>query len=269
MENFVGWKKFKNFSGRKIMLVKWLLIFTFSLPAWGYNLTRDFTDGFYWASLPINIQVEDSVGARANDIFKLAEESIRDWESATGLSLWDINSSGTSNLIRWSTNFAAETRMDPNSVLAVAVRYTNGPYFAKTEIVINGSHPSFNTNFPTLNKTNLKTTLVHELGHTMGLDHSNNMSAIMAPSLQPYYTGIHSDDRMGMEDAHSQMEHRQLTRYVSPLSYSSESTSAQALSCGTTGPLTSGPSANSVVSLMAGMLIGFVRKIFRWFKSKF
>ena len=251
------------------MLVKWLMLLTLSLPAWGYNLTRDFVDGFYWASLPINIQVEDSAGARANDIFTLARESIQDWERATSLKLWDITASGTSNLIRWSNNFAAETRMDPNSVLAVAVRYTNGPYFARTEIIINGAHPSFNTQFSSLNRTNLKTTLVHELGHTMGLDHSNNLNAIMAPSLQPYYTGIHSDDRMGMEDAHSQMEHRQLTRYVSPLSYSNENQSAQALSCGTTGPATAGASASGMFSLALGMLIGFVRQMIKWFKSKF
>jgi hypothetical protein len=251
------------------MFKKWLIIFSLTSSAWGYNLTQDFINGFYWASLPIKIIVMDSDANRKAELLSLAEDAIGEWEGRTGLSLWDLTASGTSNVIRWSTNFAAETRMDPHSVLAVAIRYTNGPYFAKTEIVINGNHNSFNTGNSHLNKVNLGTTLVHELGHTMGLDHSHNMMAIMAPTLQTPYPGLHSDDLNGLADAHQQMEHRQVTRYVSPLAYGEEKSSGQPLSCGTTGPVSAAGSANSLASLGLGMLIGFVRKIIKWFKSRF
>ena len=96
------------------MWIKWLLIFTITVPAWGYNLTQDFLNGFYWATLPINIVVEDSDSSRKNVLIKLAEESIGEWERKTGLTLWDLTASGSSNMIRWSTNFAAETKMDLN-----------------------------------------------------------------------------------------------------------------------------------------------------------
>lgn len=244
------------------MWIKWLLIFTLTLPAWGYNLTQDFVNGFYWATLPVNVVVIDDNTARKNAIINLAQSAISEWENKTGLSLWDLKTSGTSNIIRWSTNFAAETKMDPSSVLAVAIRYTSGPYFAKTEIVINGSH------WLNQDSDNLRTTLVHELGHTMGLDHSNNMMAVMAPTLQDPYNGLHSDDLNGMADAHSQIEHRQVTRYVSPLAYTQQSEESQPLSCGTTGAASAG-SANGMVSLAFGMLIGFVRKVWGWFKSLF
>ena len=255
------------------MFFRFCLLLMLSLPAHAYQFTKDFIDGFYWASLPISITVIDKNETRKNFLKELARESIEAWENRTGLSLWSLSDGGTNNIIRWSDNFAAETRMDPASVLAVAIRYTNGPYFAKTEVVINGNHPllysgiagNFNQN--SVNYPNLKTTLTHELGHTMGLDHSENWSAIMYATLQTHGASVTYDDDAGMRAAVSEMEHRQLIRYVSPLSY--EKSDSQALSCGTTGPLTQASSGNGMVSLATGMLIGFVRKIFKWFKSFF
>lgn len=243
------------------MLIKWLLCFSMVSSAWAYNFTQDFTNGFYWATVPINVMVVDTNESRKSTIQRLAEQAISEWETKTGLSLWDVTSSGTSNIIRWSTNFASETRMDPNSVLAVAIRYTDGPYFAKTEIVINGGH-SLN-----MNLSNLLTTITHELGHTMGLDHSNNMLAVMAPTLQNPYNGLHSDDIQGMKDANSQTEERQITRYVSPLAYKTETTSSP-LSCGTVG--TAGSTGYSgLISLGIGLLIGSLRKVVKWIRSLF
>lgn len=249
------------------MLMRWILLFSITIPAWGYNLTQDFINGFYWATLPIDIIVVDNDSSRKALIKSLASSAINQWEEATGYSLWSLGDSGTKNIIRWSTNFAKETNMDPTSVLAVAIRYTNGPYFAKTEIIINGSHSAFNTSFPSMNQANIGTTLVHELGHTMGLDHSDNQMAVMAPTLQYQYNGLHNDDLAGMQDAYEQTEHRQITRYVSPLSYSQESESASPMSCGTTAPVQA--SGNGMASLGLGILIPFVRKVLKWFKSLF
>ena len=249
------------------MLIKWSLVFLFSLPAWGYNLTQDFVNGFYWATLPISLVVIDDNSTRKNEITELAQDAIGEWENRTGLSLWDLTGGGTSNIIRWSTNFASETRMDPTSVLAIAIRYTNGPYFAKTEIIINGEHNSFNTGNKNIDMMNLGTTMVHELGHTVGLDHSENMMAVMAPTLQYPYNGLHSDDLHGIEDAHAQTQHRQMTKYISPLSYTKVDQSPQPLSCATTSQV--GAGGNGLLSLASGILIGLVRNLFRWVKSLF
>lgn len=246
------------------MRLKWLILFFLTTSAWGYRLTSDFTNGFYWATLPINIMVAENNPARKSMLESLSRAAIQEWQSGTGLSLWSFLGSGSTNIIRWSTNFAAETRMDPNSVLAVAIRYTNGPYFARTEIVINGEHEL------NQNQTYLRTTLTHELGHTMGIDHSDVAEAVMAPTLQAWYTGLHSDDLEGMHAAYTETDHRQLTRYVSPLAYSSDKTTTQPLSCGTVAPVgaTSGININGVLSLLGGILISFVRKILARFKSR-
>ena len=245
------------------MWIKWLTLFSLTLPAWGYNLTQDFVNGFYWQSLPISITVVDDNASRKSLLNTLAQNAVSEWERKSHLSLWDITGSGTNNIIRWSTNFAAETNMDPTSILAVAIRYTNGPYFARTEIVINGGH------YLNQDRTNLQTTITHELGHTMGLDHSNDMMAVMAPTLQDPYMGLQDDDLSGISDAHAEMEQRQITKFVSPLAYSKEKASSQPLSCGTVGPATASTSANGFISLGLGILIGFVRKIIGWFKSRF
>jgi len=237
------------------------------MPAWSYNLTQDFINGFYWASLPVEFIINESNPTRKAMLEELAETAIKQWESKTGVDLWSLNGSGSKNIIRWSTKFAAETQMDPSSVLAVAIRYTDGPYYARSEIVINGNHAAFNTGMTSMDRMNVATTLVHEFGHTIGLDHSENEEAVMAPRLQYPYTGLHWDDIYGMQDAYNKTEQRQITRYVSPLAYAKGTSSSQALSCGTVS--TGATGQNTFLSLGLGMLIGLVRKIASWFKSLF
>ncbi len=248
------------------MWMKWLCLFSLTSPVFAYRLTQDFINGFYWATLPVKFVVVEDSPTRKAFLEQLSESAIRQWERETGLGLWDLGSDSSANIIRWSTNFATETRMDPQSVLAVAIRYTNGPYFAKSEIIINGGHSAFNSPYESINKINIGTTLVHELGHTMGLDHSENMLAIMAPTLQYPYNGLHSDDIVGMTDAHAQTEQRQINRYVSPLAYSKQEQSGQALSCGTTGPVAAS-SGNALFSLITGLMIPFLRRTYGWLKS--
>jgi hypothetical protein len=246
------------------MWLKLILFFSLTAPAWGYKFTEDFINGFYWQTLPINIMVADKNESRKAMLESLALAAITEWEDSTGLSLWDYTGSGTRNIIRWSDNFAAETRMDPSSVLAVAIRYTNGPYFARTEIVINGNH---NYNY---NQSLLRTTLTHELGHTMGLDHSEVGDAVMAPTLQPWYMGLHQDDIQGVQAAFVEMDRRQVARYVSPLAYETEKSASQPLSCATVGsPVasTGATGSSAAFSLISGILISFVRKVTKWFKS--
>lgn len=236
-----------------------LIIFAFVQSAHAYKLTQDFRNGFYWKSLPINISIIEENG---RSLGELTEQAINEWHQFTGLTIWNIVPAGSSpNIVRWSNNFFKETRMDETAVLAVAIRYTEGPYFARTEIVINGNHSEIRNSLP-----NLYTTIKHELGHTMGLDHSDVPSAIMWPNLQTYGPGIDQDDREGMIEAYDIMIDRQLTRYISPLAYE-DSSEAQGLSCATVS-LTPMAAGQGLVSLLLGILISFVRKVKAIFKSK-
>jgi hypothetical protein len=243
------------------MWFKFIIGILLTTPALAWRLTQDFQAGFYWQNLPINITVVDANPTRKARIEKYAVMGIKEWESATRLDLWN-DVEGAPNIIRWSENFQAETNMDPTSVLAVAVRYTGGPYFARTEIIINGNH------FLNQDDVHLLTTITHELGHTMGLDHSERSEAIMAPTLQPSFQGVQIDDRQGMDEAVAEMKHREEIGFVSPLAYQGEDSSKSPMSCGTVAVATSTP-ASGPISLAAGILIAFVRRILKWVKSLF
>jgi hypothetical protein len=220
--------------------MKKLFIFMMMILMWSearaYRLTEDFNNGFYWASLPVQFMVMDTNPTRLQLIKQLTVEAVSEWENALEDALinqlWNVSSqqgspSSNRNIIRWSTRFGAETGLSESTTLAVAIRYTSGPYVARAEIIINGNHPI--NSFP----EQLKTVLVHELGHTLGLDHSDVRDAVMAPSLVLDYQGLHWDDEEGMTYTVTETKRRQAIGYISPLAAKSEESSGSALSCGT------------------------------------
>lgn len=232
-----------------------------SLSSWAFRYTKDFSDGFYWSSLPIQFIVMDTDSQRMNMIASIAQDAVSDWQEALLDNLWNVSSQQGSpvsnrNIIRWSTNFGQETGMSESSTLAVAVRYTGGPYIARGEIIINGKHPinSFSNQ--------LKTVLVHELGHTLGLDHSDVNEAVMAPSLDLHYDGLHYDDIQGMSNTVMETKRRQAIGYVSPLSRN-ETTQSSAMNCGTIDISGGdGGSGGGPMSLIFSVGIGLMVMIF-------
>ena len=87
------------------MLTFVLSCLLFSFSSWGFNLTKDFTQGIYWAKLPLSISVSEEAQNLKSTLEKLAQDAIGEWEARTGLSIWSLDS-GSKNIIRWSTDFA-------------------------------------------------------------------------------------------------------------------------------------------------------------------
>jgi len=241
------------------MKLYWIIgiyVLLVSNSLFGFSITNDFSKGFYWKDYPVKITVIENDSKLKSILEKLASNAINEWEARTGQSLWDVKS-GSNNVLRWSRNFAEETKMDPSTVLAVAIRYATGPYFVKSEIVINGDHP-INSDLD-----NLLTTITHELGHTMGLDHSDEMQAVMAPTLQEPYLGLHEDDVNGMNYVFEESRNRQITGYISPLAYKEEKLT-QPLGCGSLGVVGGSNYLGNLTSVVSGLIIGFLRKLYRF-----
>lgn len=231
--------------------------------AWGFRFTSDFERGFYWGALPVRMDVVAANASDGNQLASLVSQAVNAWESSTGSEIWDLvsgwsGSSRTGNSIRWSFNFAAETGYDPTVTLAVTIRYATGTYFSKTEIILNGQNASLRNNSNNI----LWKTILHEMGHTIGLDHSDQM-AIMAPYVGSL-NSLQYDDIQGMNSLVDSTRNRQATGYVSPVVASREENAAQFAACGSIGGLSGGSSSGGPggqfnISLLAGLIIFLIR----------
>lgn len=196
--------------------------------------------------------IQDDETYYLETLTKAAEE---EWESRVGREIWDIedgvdaSTQWEGNFIRWSYNFAAETGFDPQNTLAVTIRYSEGTYITRTEIILNGELDYLRQNW----SRTLEKTLLHELGHTVGLGHSEE-EAIMGASLSSV-NYLQQDDEEGMSVLVDQTLDRQANGYVSPFAEDEESS---ALACGSVDLNNDNNGSNAMGSLIIGVFLSLL-----------
>jgi hypothetical protein len=168
-----------------------------SFNARAFNVTDDFKNGAYWHNFPIQMykfatsSIEDPLLKTLVDQAKLA------WEAVVGREIWEIPEeyffTNPGNTIRWSYNFSQETGFSDQTTLAITIRYSVGSSFEKVEIILNGNNAFLRNNHQNM----LYQTILHELGHVVGLGHSEYSNAVMAANLSGV-NNLHQDDIEGM-----------------------------------------------------------------------
>jgi hypothetical protein len=250
----VFWKKFS------------FLIFLLTSPnAFSYNFTTDFNQGIYWKTFPIVMKkfvVQASDGALLTQI---VAESEAEWENVVKnklgkkIDLWNFTSPAqtggfSGNYIRWSENFAAETGYSATTTLAVTIRYNAGSFLERVEIILNGNRSDLKQNW---NQT-LKKTILHEFGHSIGLDHTD-ANAVMAAYLGPY-ASLQSDDIEGGAKVVAETLYRQETGYTANIGSNEKYENNLLGACGTVDIVKNqGPGGGGFLS---SILLGFALIIF-------
>lgn len=220
----------------RLLILLQFIFFTYFLillDANAYSFTEDFDRGIYWQKFPIKVNkfvADQSDGPLLSNLVANAENQ---WEDAVGIDLWDLsdaviysdNYSG--NYIRWSYDFENETGYSSFSTLAVTIRYSSGTHFQRTEVILNGNNSSLRSNV----NNKLLTVIMHELGHVIGLGHSEESSVMSA--YVSSHTSLQDDDVDGAIAVVDEHLYRQSVGFVASFARQNESNGLSLAACGT------------------------------------
>ncbi len=183
--------------------MKKLLTITISLlllstKLYPYTLNRVAEGGARWPNFPIDMKLNPNNSSLSEqEVLRVISQSMNKWNEGVGFDVLNtyidksINASqgmrlnGTSS-ITFSNSFRTDSSgFDPDVTVAVGGQYGDGRRMTDGFVIFNAQSVAWDTDMERSSRTgiyrdDLETIAIHELGHVLGLGHSDDPRSVMS-----------------------------------------------------------------------------------------
>jgi len=177
-----------------------------------FQLNNVAKNGARWRSYPVSMTLNvDNAGLTDKEVMATIQEEMAKWNDVVGFQVLEVSGLETTpaantmdvdgiNMIAFSTNFKTDSNgFDPQSAVAIAGQYGDGYSMTDAFLLFNAEYVAWDTDSATSTakrsyRDHLPTIALHELGHVLGLGHSDNTSAVMAATRQTKIMATLTDD---------------------------------------------------------------------------
>jgi len=197
----------------KKILILVLATFAFAQTLCAYKLNNVALNGARWRSYPVSLQLNPAnSGLPSKTVLAVIQQDMEKWNTAVGFEALAVSRISDSvaaanvmdvdgiNAIGFSISFKNDSNgFDPKSAVAIAGQYGDGYTMSDAFLLFNSEYVSWYTDDTQSSikrgyTDHLPTIALHELGHVLGLGHSEVASAIMAAVRQTKIETTLTDD---------------------------------------------------------------------------
>ena len=188
-------------------------ILFFVSSVYGYRLNRVAESGARWQDLPVQMTLNPAnSGLSEAETQRAIGQAMNTWNSKTNIEMLTISAIDRSlassdgmdpdaiNAIVFSRDFMNDTGFDVNTTVAVGGQYGNGQAMSSAFIIFNAQKVGWGTDSASCKAgygycDDLGTISLHELGHVLGLGHSEIAAAAMSATRDyKIKRELHQDD---------------------------------------------------------------------------
>jgi Matrixin len=193
-----------------LMLALATLVATQTLYA--YKLNNVALNGARWRNYPVSMSLNTANSGLADqEVTAAIQAEMSKWNEVAGFEVLKVSGTTTTpaanamdvdgmNMIAFSTNFRTDSNgFDPQSAVAIAGQYGDGYAMTDAFLLFNAEYVAWDTDSAKSTskrsyRDHLPTIALHELGHVLGLGHSDVASAVMAAARQSKIMVTLTDD---------------------------------------------------------------------------